>query len=473
LARARVLPERGANVSENAVGGLRVPPQSIEAEEAVLGGILLDNQALERAGDILAEEDFYRESHRRIWRSLVELDQRREPADVITVTECLKRRGDLDAVGGAAAIAELVERTATAANVMLYARIVKEKAILRGLVDVASDVVGRAMSGNTGDVEQFLDEAENAVYRISERRVRAGFSKVEQIIVGSIERIQQLCERRELVTGVPTGFYELNKLTAGLQGGDLIIIAGRPSMGKSALATNIGQKAAEAGYPVALFSLEMSKESLVLRMLCGEARVDGQKVRTGHLGDREMPRLAMAAARLAELPFYIDDTPALSVMEVRSRSRRLMRDVGQRGLIIVDYLQLMRANRDVDSREQEISMISRSLKGLAKELDVPVVALSQLNRQVESRADKRPMLSDLRESGAIEQDADLIAFVYRDEFYNKASTEEGVAEIIIAKQRNGPLGTAKLLFRKEYTLFENLSEREEEPVGEERNAFEM
>jgi replicative DNA helicase len=460
-------------VSENAVGGLRVPPQSIEAEEAVLGGILLDNQALERAGDILAEEDFYRESHRRIWRSLVELDQRREPADVITVTECLKRRGDLDAVGGAAAIAELVERTATAANVMLYARIVKEKAILRGLVDVASDVVGRAMSGNTGDVEQFLDEAENAVYRISERRVRAGFSKVEQIIVGSIERIQQLYERRELVTGVPTGFYELNKLTAGLQGGDLIIIAGRPSMGKSALATNIGQKAAEAGYPVALFSLEMSKESLVLRMLCGEARVDGQKVRTGHLGDREMPRLAMAAARLAELPFYIDDTPALSVMEVRSRSRRLMRDVGQRGLIIVDYLQLMRANRDVDSREQEISMISRSLKGLAKELDVPVVALSQLNRQVESRADKRPMLSDLRESGAIEQDADLIAFVYRDEFYNKASTEEGVAEIIIAKQRNGPLGTAKLLFRKEYTLFENLSEREEEPVGEERNAFEM
>ncbi len=460
-------------MSENVVGGLRVPPQSIEAEEAVLGGILLDNQALERAGDILAEEDFYRESHRRVWRSLVELDQRREPADVITVTECLKRRGDLDAVGGAAAIAELVERTATAANVMLYARIVKEKAILRGLVDVASDVVGRAMSGNTGDVEQFLDEAENAVYRISERRVRAGFSKVEEIIVGSIERIQQLYERRELVTGVPTGFYELNKLTAGLQGGDLIIIAGRPSMGKSALATNIGQKAAEAGYPVALFSLEMSKESLVLRMLCGEARVDGQKVRTGHLGDREMPRLAMAAARLAELPFYIDDTPALSVMEVRSRSRRLMRDVGQRGLIIVDYLQLMRANRDVDSREQEISMISRSLKGLAKELDVPVVALSQLNRQVESRADKRPMLSDLRESGAIEQDADLIAFVYRDEFYNKASTEEGVAEIIIAKQRNGPLGTARLLFRKEYTLFENLSEREEEPVGEERNAFEM
>ncbi len=466
-------------MSENVVGGPRVPPQSIEAEEAVLGGILLDNQALERAGEILDEEDFYRESHRRIWRALVELDQRREPADVITVTECLKRRGDLDAVGGAAAIAELVERTATAANVSLYARIVKEKSILRGLVDVASDVVGRAMTGNTGDVEQFLDEAENAVYRISERRVRTGFAKVEHVIVQSIEHIQKLYEKQELVTGVPTGFYELDKLTSGLQGGDLIIVAGRPSMGKSALATNMGQAAAEAGFPVALFSLEMSKESLVLRMLCGEARVDGQKVRTGHLGKREMPQLAMAASRLAEIPFYIDDTPALSVMEVRSRSRRLMRDVGTRaegvrGLIIVDYLQLMRANREVDSREQEISMISRSLKGLAKELDVPVIALSQLNRQVESRADKRPMLSDLRESGAIEQDADLIVFVYRDEFYNKATTEEGIAEIIVAKQRNGPLGTAKLLFRKEYTRFENLSERAEEPTGEERvDEFEL
>ena len=466
-------------MSENVVGGPRVPPQSIEAEEAVLGGVLLDNQAMERAGEILDEEDFYRESHRRIWRALLELDQRREPADVITLTECLKRRGDLDAVGGSAAIAELVERTATAANVSLYARIVKEKAILRGLVDVASDVVGRAMTGNTGDVEQFLDEAENAVYRISERRVRAGFSKVEQIIVHSIEHIQKLYEKQELVTGVPTGFYELDKLTSGFQGGDLVIVAGRPSMGKSALATNMGQYAAERGYPVALFSLEMSKESLVLRMLCGEARVDGQKVRTGHLGKREMPTLAMAASRLAEIPFYIDDTPALSVMEVRSRARRLMRDVagpaeGVRGLIIVDYLQLMRANRDVDSREQEISMISRSLKGLAKELDVPVIALSQLNRQVESRADKRPMLSDLRESGAIEQDADLIVFVYRDEFYNKASTEEGVAEVIVAKQRNGPLGTAKLLFRKEYTRFENLSERADEPVGDERvDEFEL
>jgi replicative DNA helicase len=454
------------------IGAPRVPPQSIEAEEAVLGGILLDNQALERAGEILSEDDFYRESHRRIYRALVELDLRGEPADVITLAECLKRRGDLEAVGGAAAIADLLERTATAANVSLYARIIKEKAILRGLVDAASDIVGRAMSGTTGDVDQFLDEAENSIFRISEGRIKTGFSKIEQVIVGSIERIQELYGKKELVTGVPTGFYGLDKLTSGFQRGDLIIIAGRPSMGKSALATNIAQNAAEAGYPAALFSLEMSKESLVLRMLCGEARVDGQKVRTGFLGERDLPRLAMAAARLAELPFFIDDTPALSVMEVRSRARRLMKDVGRAdrcGIIVVDYLQLMRAHRDVDNREQEISMISRSLKALAKELDVPVIALSQLNRQVESRADKRPMLSDLRESGAIEQDADVIGFVYREEFYNKASGKEGVAEFIIAKQRNGPLGTVELAFRKELTKFENLSDRDDGGVPEMRD----
>jgi replicative DNA helicase len=460
-------------VEQNGSKAPRIPPQSIEAEEAVLGGILLDNQVLERAAEILSAEDFYRESHRRIFRALIELDLKHEPADVITLTECLKRRGDLDAVGGAAAVADLAERTATASNVYLYAKIVKEKAILRGLVDVASEIVGRAMSGTTGEVDEFLDEAENSVYRISEGRIRAGFSKIEQVIVGSIERIQQLYAKQELVTGVPTGFYELDKITSGFQGGDLIIIAGRPSMGKSALATNIGQHAAAAGYPVAMFSLEMSKESLVLRMLCGEARVDGAKVRTGYLGERDLPRLAMAAARLAELPFFIDDSPALSVMEVRSRARRLMRDVGRRGVVIVDYLQLMRAHRDVDNREQEISMISRSLKALAKELDVPVVALSQLNRQVESRADKRPMLSDLRESGAIEQDADLIGFVYRDEFYNKASTDEGIAEIIIAKQRNGPQGTVKLAFHKELTKFENLSERAEDALPDLRDDLEL
>jgi replicative DNA helicase len=459
-------------VSDGMESSLRVPPQSIEAEEAVLGGILLDNRALDRAVEILIPEDFYRESHRRIFRALIDLDLRHESADVITLTESLRRRGDLEAVGGAAAVAELVERTATAANVDLYARIVKDKATLRALMDAANDIAHEAAAG-TGDVEDVLDRAEQSVFAISDRRVKPGFSKIESIIVSSIKTIETLYEKKEAVTGVPTGFFELDRLTSGFQPSDLIIIAGRPSMGKSALATNIGQYAAvHSGKAVALFSLEMSKESLVLRMLCGEARVDGQRVRTGYLNDKDFPRLAMAAGRLADLPFYIDDTPALSILELRSRSRRLVRDRGL-GLIIVDYLQLMRAHRDVDNREQEISLISRSLKALAKELNVPVVALSQLNRAVESRADKRPMMSDLRESGAIEQDADVIAFVYRDEFYNKTSPEEGIAEVIVAKQRNGPQGTARLAFRKEYTRFENLHDRGEEDYRDAREEAEL
>ena len=459
-------------MSDAIESSLRVPPQSIEAEEAVLGGILLDNRALDRAIELLAAEDFYRESHRRIFRALIDLDLRHESADVITVIECLRRRGDLEAVGGAAAVAELAERTATAANVELYARIVKDKATLRALMDAATDIAQEA-AGGAGDIEDVLDRAEQAVFAISDRRIKPGFAKIESIIVNSIKTIETLYEKKEAVTGVPTGFLELDRLTSGFQPSDLIIIAGRPSMGKSALATNIGQyAAAHSGKSVALFSLEMSKESLVLRMLCGEARVDGQRVRTGYLNDKDFPRLAMAAGRLADLPFYIDDTPALSVLELRSRSRRLLRDRGL-GLIIVDYLQLMRAHRDVDNREQEISLISRSLKALAKELNVPVVALSQLNRAVESRADKRPMMSDLRESGAIEQDADVIAFVYRDEFYNKTSPEEGTAEVIVAKQRNGPQGTARLAFRKEYTRFENLHDSGDEDYRDTREEAEL
>ncbi|HYC23539.1 MAG TPA: replicative DNA helicase [Candidatus Bathyarchaeia archaeon] len=441
----------------------RVPPQSVEAEEAVLGGVLLDNRALDRAIELLKPEDFYREAHRRVFRALIDLDERREPADVITLTECLKSRGDLEAVGGAAAIAELAERTATAANVGYYAKIVKEKSILRSLVEAASDIVTRGYEG-IGDVDQFLDEAEQAVFAISERKIKPAFAKIESIIFDAIKTIEFLHERQQVVTGVPTGFIELDKLTAGLQASDLIIIAGRPAMGKSALATNIGQYAAtHAGKAVALFSLEMSKEQLVLRMLCAEAGVDSSKVRTGYLRDRDFGRLAAAAGRLAELPFFIDDTAALSVLELRAKTRRLTRESKvPLGLVVVDYLQLMRAHRDVDNREQEISLISRSLKALAKELSIPVVALSQLNRQVEQRADKRPAMADLRESGAIEQDADVIAFVYRDEVYNKVSAEEGTAEIIIAKQRNGPTGTVKLAFRKELTKFENLSTRAED-----------
>ncbi|MBM4269866.1 MAG: replicative DNA helicase [Deltaproteobacteria bacterium] len=442
----------------------RVPPQSIEAEEAVLGGVLLDNRALDRAVEALRPEDFYREAHRRVFQALIELDERSEPADVITLTECLKRRGDLDTVGGAAAIAELADRAATASNVGFYARIVRDKAILRRLVETGSDIAQRASSGAV-DVGELLDQAEQQVLDIANRKMNP-FTKIEEIIVGTVRKIEQLYQNPSALTGIPSGFIELDKLTSGFQPGDLIILAGRPSMGKSALATNIGQYAAEqTRQAVGMFSLEMSKESLVLRMLCGVAQIDSIKIRTGALADDDFPRLAMAAGHLADLPFFIDDMAGLSVLELRAKARRLKRENRGLSLIIVDYLQLMRAHRDVDNREQEIAMISRSLKALAKELEVPVIALSQLNRAVEGRPNKRPMMSDLRESGAIEQDADVIAFVYRDEFYDKQSPDQGVAEIIIAKQRNGPQGTARLAFRKEYTLFQNLSAREDDPLG--------
>jgi replicative DNA helicase len=441
----------------------RVPPQSIDAEEAVLGGILLDNRALDQVVEALRAEDFYRESHRRIFNALVDLDERSEPADLLTLTECLKRRGDLDAVGGASAIAELVDRTATAANVGFYAKIVRDKAILRRLVEAGSDIAQQANLG-ASDVGELLDQAEQTVLDIANRRMRP-FSKIEEIVVTALKEVEETYRNPQQTTGVPSGFYDLDRITSGFQASDLIILAGRPSMGKSALATNIGQNVAKVtGKAVGMFSLEMSKESLVMRMLCGEARIDGGLVRTGKLSDEDFPRLALAAGELADLPFFIDDTPGLSALELRAKARRLQREnehIGL-GLIIVDYLQLMQAHRNVDNREQEISLISRSLKSLAKELSVPVIALSQLNRAVESRTEKRPMMSDLRESGAIEQDADVIAFIYRDDFYNKASPDQGVAEVIIAKQRNGPQDTARLAFRKELTRFENLSAREED-----------
>jgi replicative DNA helicase len=449
----------------------RVPPQSLEAEEAVLGGILLDNRAMDAVNEILEIEDFYRESHRKIFRALLDLDEDREPADVVTLIDRLQRLGELDAVGGVAAIAELAERTMTAANVKHYARIVKDKAVLRQLGEVATDIVTQTMDSG-GAVDQLLEDAEAAVFRLSEGRIGQGFTKVEDVVEDSIHQIEALFERNEAVTGISSGFYDLDKLTSGFQPGDLIIMAGRPSMGKSALAVNCGQYAAQhSGKAVGVFSLEMSKESIVMRMLCAEARVSMGRVRNGNLFDNDLPRLAAAASRLTQIPFFIDDSPALSVLELRAKSRRLMREHSEGlGLIIVDYLQLMRAHQKVDNREQEISLISRSLKALAKELHVPVIALSQLNRGVEMRADKRPMMADLRESGAIEQDADVISFIYRDDFYNKASPEEGIAEVIISKQRNGPQGTAKLGFRKELTLFENLSAREEdegdEPSGD-------
>ena len=438
----------------------KVPPHSIEAEESVLGGVLLDNGAIDRALEILTPDDFYREAHRKIMRAMIDLNQRGEPVDLVTLSEGLKTHGDLQDVGGAAYLAELAEKVPTAANVAYYARIVREKAIVRSLIHTATEIATAGYESR-GDVDRFLDDAEHKIFEISERKVKPAFFRIRDIMVDSMKAIEQLYERKELVTGIPTGFDDLDRITAGLQPADLIIVAGRPSMGKTAFALNLAEHAAlHAKVGVAVFSLEMAKEQLVLRLLCSEARVDQSKVRAGFAADRDFPKLAMAASRLSDAPIYIDDTPALSVLELRAKARRLKRERDSRlGLVLVDYLQLMRGPDRIDSREQEISSISRSLKALAKELNLPVVALSQLNRQVETRAEKRPIMADLRESGAIEQDADVIAFLYRPIVYDK-NAEERAAEVIIANQRNGPIGTVRLTFMPEYTRFESRTEED-------------
>ncbi len=440
----------------------KVPPQNLAAEASVLGGILLQNDAIDRALEVVTPDWFYRESHRKIYRAMIELSDRSEPVDLITLSEFLKAKGELEAVGGTAYLASLANLVPTSANIAHYARIVREKGILRNLITVATDIATRGFE-DQGNVEEFLDEAEKSIFDISEKRIKSSFVFLGDMMNDSIKMVERLYERKEMVTGVPTGFDDLDKLTAGLQPSDLIVVAGRPSMGKTALSLNVAAHAAlHAGIGVAVFSLEMAKEQLGLRMLCSEARVDHSKVRSGHLAEREFPALVSAAGRLAEAPIYIDDTPAISILELRAKSRRLVRDRDKKiGLIIVDYLQLMRGMSTVQNREQEISEISRSLKALAKELSVPVIAISQLNRRVEDRGDKRPMMADLRESGAIEQDADVIAFIYRDEVYNKDSTDQGTAEIIVAKQRNGPTDTVRLTFINKFTRFENYSQVEE------------
>ena len=446
----------------------RIPPQNIEAEQSVLGAVLLENDALNQALEILAPEAFYRESHQEIFRAMITLGERGQPVDAITLTEALRGKGVLEAVGGPAYIAELAAFVPSAANVAHYARIVREKSVLRSLSAVATEIASRAYEG-TDEVDEFLDEAEHRIFEISERRIKPAFHTMHVLSRDSLKLIEQLYERRELVTGVPTGFIDLDRITAGLQPSDLVIFAARPGMGKTALALNVAAYAAIEARPrlaVAFFSLEMSKEQLVLRMLCSEARVDGAKARAGFLSERDFPRLAQAAARLSEAPIYIDDSSDLSAITLKAKCRRLFRERANSdaklGLVIVDYLQLMRSSRPAEYREKEIAEISRSLKGLAKELKVPVLALSQLNRQVESRPDRRldrrPLLADLRESGAIEQDADVIAFIYRDEMYKgKESKEPGVAEIIIAKQRNGPTDIAKLTYLSQFTRFESYS----------------
>jgi replicative DNA helicase len=435
----------------------KLPPQSIEAEMSILGGILVDNEAINRALEILRPDDFYRESHRKIMQAMIELNERGEPCDLITMSTILKKKGELEDVGGAAYLATLVDFVPMAANIAYYCKIVKEKGITRKLISAATDIVSKGFEDKI-NVEELLDGAQKVIFEISENKIRPAYFAVSEILKDTIKNIEMLYEKKELVTGVPTGYTDLDKLTAGFHAGDLVIIAGRPAMGKTTFAINAAEYAAiDAGkcYPAAIFSLEMPKEQLVERLLCSLARVDLSRLRTGHLNENDWPKLTKAAGRLHDSKIFIDDTPSISIMELRAKARRLKSE-HDIGIIVIDYLQLMRAGPNPESRQQEISEISRSLKALAKELSIPVIALSQLNRSLEQRTDKRPMMSDLRESGAIEQDADIIMFVYRGEVYEKDNEElKGKAEVIIGKHRAGPTGTVHLTFRGEYTRFEN------------------
>jgi replicative DNA helicase len=434
----------------------KVPPQHLEAEEFVLGAILIDNQAMNKVLEVLSPSAWYREAHRKIFQAMIELSEVNEAIDQVTVSECLRRRNELEQIGGAAYLAKLVAQVPTAANVRHHAKIVQEKALLRNLITVATDIVASGYR-DSEKVEDLIDQAERNIFEIAERKMRPSFVPVREIVKSSFETIERLYEKKERVTGVPTGFTDMDEMTSGLQPSDLIIVAGRPSMGKTALALSMAQYAAiEKREIVAIFSLEMSKEQLVLRMLCSEARVDAHKLRSGFLGRTDWPKLTSAAGRLAEAPIYIDDSPAMTVLEMRAKARRLKAERGL-GLVIVDYLQLMRGRGGADNREQEISDISRSLKALAKELAIPVIALSQLSRAVETRGgDKKPQLSDLRESGAIEQDADVVMFIFREEVYRQTEENRGIADILLRKQRNGPTGEIQMAFIDRYTRFENL-----------------
>ncbi|MBI5508282.1 MAG: replicative DNA helicase [Deltaproteobacteria bacterium] len=432
----------------------RLPPQDTDAERSVLGATLLDRSAVLEAMELLTPDDFYRPAHAHIFEAVQSLFAKNEPVDEITVSAELKTQGRLDAVGGTAALTALTESVPTAANARHYARIVKNRALTRRLIQAATTIAGAGFESGA-EIDVLLDEAESKIFEITRAREHKSFVVLKDAVKDAFKRIEKLYERKEAVTGVSSGFVDLDKLTSGFQPADLIIVAGRPSMGKTAFALNAALGAAtKHQVPVAVFSLEMSKEQLVMRMLCSEARIDAHRLRGGFLKDSDWPRLARAAGILADAPLFIDDSGALSILEMRAKARRLQAEKGL-GLVVVDYLQLMHGRASSEGREREISEISRGLKALAKELSVPVIALSQLNRSLETRTDKRPMLSDLRESGAIEQDADVICFVYRDEYYNPNSDAKGLAEIIIGKQRNGPTDTVQLKFFKEYTRFEN------------------
>jgi len=454
-------------MNETDLSSHKLPPQNLEAEQSVLGGILIENEAINRVMEILDPDDFYRDAHHKIFNALINLSERDEPADLITLTNELRKIDQLDSIGGASYLASLIDSVPTAANIEYYAKIVKEKSILRKLIQTSTEIITQSYE-DRGDVEVFLDEAERAIFDISEKRVRPSFFSIRDVVKESFKTIERLFQKKELVTGVPSGFKELDRMTAGFQPSDLIIIAGRPSMGKTAFCLNVAQYAAvENKIPVAVFSLEMSKEQLVIRMLCSEAHVEGTRLRTGFLNESDWPKLTIAAGNLSEAPIYIDDSAALSVLELRAKARRLKSERGL-GMLIIDYLQLMKGRARVESRQQEISEISRSLKALAKELNIPVIAVSQLSRKTEERTGNRPQLSDLRESGAIEQDADLIIFIYRDEVYNRAedNPNRGKAEVIIGKQRNGPIGKIEMAFLDKFTTFKELYKGETENIYE-------
>ena len=438
----------------------KIPPQSVEAEVAVLGSMLLDKDAIDHAIELLDETSFYKTAHAKIYSTIVKLYDKNKTVDIVTLIEELRNSAALDEVGGPAYIASITSSIPTSANIEHYAKIVREKAILRNLISTATQIVSESYDV-TSTVDALLDKAERMIFDITANKVETKFSSIKDIIKSSIETIDNLYQRKESITGIATGFHEFDVMTAGLQKSDLIIMAGRPSMGKSALVSCIAEHVGVVEKkPIAFFSLEMAKSQLVQRMLCSHARVDAHKVRTGFLSQSDWPKLVTAAGKLSETRIFIDDTPGISVLELRAKARRLkaQHDIG---LIAVDYLQLMQGPSGVENRQQEISEISRSLKALARELDVPLIAVSQLSRAVEQRADRRPQLSDLRESGAIEQDADLVVLLLREEYYTPTDENKGVAEVIVAKQRNGPVGSFKLAFLSEYTRFEDLAKGEE------------
>lgn len=433
----------------------KLPPQNIEAEQSVLGAVLLEKDALPKAIEILSPEDFYRDSHRRIFYAMIDLFEKDEAVDIITVTEILKRKNDLDAVGGVTYITSLASQVPTAANVRYHSKIVKEKALLRALLWSSTEIASKVYESSL-EADEMLDYAQRSIFEISDRKSKASFSSLKDVMKGSFEMIEKLYNKKEAVTGVPSGFPDLDRLTTGFQRGDLIIIGGRPSMGKTAFGLNIARHVGvEMKEHVAVFSLEMAKEQLAIRMLCSEAMVDSNKVRSGFFKKEDWRKLTNAAGKLAEAPIFIDDSSSSSVLEIRAKARRHIMEHGNLSLIVVDYLQLMRGRSGAERREQEISEISRSLKALAKELKVPVIAMSQLSRAVERREkDKKPTLADLRESGAIEQDADVVIFLYREKYYDKNNTSnKGKAEIIVAKQRNGPVDTINLTFLSDCTRF--------------------